>query len=178
VRRFAKTLVSVALCASAWGCRQSNSGKANAAPRIPGLPPVVRFRPPADGLVTDAQLNRYVRIHRAARGRSDDDAARAMGVDPEEAAWVRARVLEALVYLDTSQVRTAAEATYTRTIAALREASRSVKDRETLRRLEEQIAGLEREKAGLKPAAPPPGSVVANARRVAPRRADFEPPGS
>ena len=176
MRRFATTLVSVALCASAWGCRPS-SAKGVAAPTIPGLPPVVRFRPPADGIVTEAQLNRYLRIHRAARGRSDDEAARAMGVDPEEAAWVRARVLEALVYLDTSQVRTAAEATYTRTIAALREASRSAKDPQTLRRLEEQIAGLERERAGLK-TEPPPGPVAANAKRIAPRRAEFEPPGS
>ncbi len=133
---------------------------------MPGIAPVVRFKPPADGLVTEAQLNRYVRVRRAARGRSDDEAARAVGIDPEEIAWVRARVLEALVYLDTSQVRTAAEGTYTRTIAALREASKSAKDRETIRRLEEQIAGLEREKAGLKPTEPPPGPVVANARRT------------
>jgi hypothetical protein len=177
VRRIAKTAAAVVLCASAWGCRQAGPGKAAGSPGLPGAAPVVRFKPPADGVVTEAQLNRYVRVHRAARGRSDDDAARAMGVDPEETAWVRARVLEALVYLDTAQVRTAAEGTYTRTIAALRESSKSVKDRETLRRLEEQIAGLEREKAGLK-AEPPPGPVAANARRIAPRRAEFESPGS
>ena len=178
MRRFAKTAVAVALCASAWGCRQPDPGKGSASPGLPGIAPVVRFRPPADGIVTEAQLNRYLRVRRSARGRSDDEAARALGIDPEEVAWVRARVLEALVYLDTSQVRTAAEATYTRTIAALREASKSAKDRETLRRLEEQIAGLEREKAGLKPAEPPPGAVAANAKRIAPRRAEFEPPGS
>jgi hypothetical protein len=178
MRRFAKTVVALALCASAWGCQQSEPGTAGASASPQVVPPVVRFRPPGDGLLTEAQLNRYVRVRRAARGRSDDEAARAVGVDPEEVAWVRARVLEALVYLDTAQVRTAAEGTYTRTIAALRESSKSVKDRETLRRLEEQIAGLERERAGLKPAEPPPGPVAANARRIAPRRAEFEPPGS
>ncbi len=176
MRRFAKTIIAIALCACPAACRQAGPGKGTGSPGLPAIPQVVRFKPPADGVITESQLNRYVRLRRAARGRSDDEAARAVGVDPEEVAWVRARVLEALVYLDTSQVRTETEGTYTRTIASLREASKSVKDRETLRRLEEQIAGLERERAGLK-AEPPPGPVAANARRIAPRRAEFEPPG-
>ncbi len=176
MRRFAKTVVAITLCASAGACRQAGPGKGAGSPGLRGIAPVVRFKPPADGVLTESQLNRYVRVRRAARGRSDDEAARAVGVDPEEIAWVRARVLEALVYLDTSQVRTETEGTYARTIASLREASKSVKDREMLRRLDEQIAGLEHERAGLK-AEPPPGPVAANARRIAPRRAEFEPSG-
>ena len=44
-------------------------------------PAVTRFQPPADGLLTDAQLGRYARVRRAAsRGRSDGDSARAVGV--------------------------------------------------------------------------------------------------
>jgi hypothetical protein len=119
-------------------------------------------------------------VRRAARGRSEEEAARAVGADPEELAWVRSRVVEALVFLDTAQVRSASEGTYTRTIAAVKEAVKSVKDRETLRRLNEQIAQLERERASLKPPEAPPAAVAANARRVATRRADVEtarPPG-
>jgi hypothetical protein len=62
----------------------------------------------------------------------------------------------------------------------VREASKSVKDRETLRRLNEQITLLERERASLKPPEAPPAAVAANGRRVASRRADLEtarPPG-
>jgi hypothetical protein len=141
---------------------------------LPGLQPVLRFRPPADGQLTEGQLDRYIRVRRAARGRSEEETARAVGVDPEELAWVRSRVVEALVSLDTAQVRSAADGTYARTIAAVREASRSVKDGETRRRLNEQVALLERERASLKPPEAPPAAVAANARRVAPRRADLE----
>ena len=141
---------------------------------LPGIRAVIRFRPPADGLLTEGQIDRYIRVRRAARGRSEEEAARAVGVDPEELAWVRSRVVEALVSLDTAQVRSAADGTYARTIAAVREAGKSVKDRETLRRLNEQIALLERERASLKAPEAPPAAVAANARRVAARRADLE----
>ena len=141
---------------------------------LPGIRPVLRFRPPADGLLTEGQLDRYIRARRAARGRTEEEAARAVGVDPEELAWVRSRVVEALVSLETAQVRSAADGTYARTIAAAREAGKSVKDRETLRRLNEQIVLLERERASLKAPEAPPAAVAANARRVAPRRADLE----
>ena len=145
--------------------------------RVPGIPAITRFRPPADGLLTDAQLDRYTRVRRVARGRSEGEAARAAGVDPEEFAWVRSRIVEALVFLDTAQVRSGAEATYARTIASMKESARSVKDRETLRRLNEQVTLLERERANLKAPEAPPASVAANARRVAPRRADLEAAG-
>ena len=148
---------------------------------LPGIrAAVIRFHPPADGLLTDGELDRYVRVRRAARGRSEEEAARAVGFDPEEFAWVRSRIVEALVSLDTAQVRSAAEGTYARTIAAVKEATKSVKDRETLRRLNEQIGLLERERASLKQPEAVPAAVAANARRVATRRADLEtarPPG-
>lgn len=124
--------------------------------------------------MTDAQLERYVRVRRAARGRSDREAARAVGVDPDEFVWVRARVLEALVALQTSRVRSAAEGTYARTLAALRESRRSARDPQTARTLDEQIAGLERERSTLKREDPLPASVAANARKVAPRRAEID----
>lgn len=153
-------------------CRRE--AKEASKPLLPGVPRIVRFQPPADGLVTDAQLDRYVRARRAARGRTDREASQAVGVDPEEVAWVRARVVEALVYLETAQVRTAAEGTYSRTIASLKEASKGARDRETARKLDEQIGALEKERAGLKAADPAEPSVVANARRIAPRRAELQ----
>lgn len=176
MHRLPRIAVWAAICLSAGACERAAPRKGASAPGLPRLPVIVRFRPPADGLLTDAQIDRYVRVRRAARGRSDEEAARAVGVDPEEFGWVRTRIVEALVALDTSQLRTASEATYTRTIVSLREAARSVKDRETLRRMEEQIAGLERERGSLKAGDKPPTAVAANARRVASRRAEIEGP--
>jgi hypothetical protein len=175
VGRFAKAAAGTALCLLSCGrggpSSRSEPGKAAV---VPGLPAITRFRPPDNGLLTDAEVERYVRVRRAARGRSEEEAARAVGVDLEELAWVRSRVVEALVFLDTAQVRTGAEATYARTIASLKEAVRNVKDRETLRRMNEQIALLERERANLKAPEAPPAAVAANARRLAPRRSDLE----
>ena len=180
MNRLARAAAGIALCLCALACgTPAPKGEAPKAV-LPGIRAVVRFRPPADGLLTEVELDRYIRVRRAARGRSEDEAARAVGVDPEESAWVRSRVVEALVSLDTAQVRSASEGTYARTIAAVREATKSVKDRDTLRRLNEQIALLERERASLKPPEAPPAAVAANARRVATRRADLEaarPPG-
>ena len=172
--RFARAAAAAALCLLAFACGiPSPKGEA---PKVvlPRIAALKRFRPPADGLLTEGQLDRYVRARRAARGRSEQQAARAVGVDPEELVWVRSRLVEALVFLDTAQVRSAAEGTYARTIAALREATKSVKDRQTLRRMNEQITLLERERASLKPPEAPSAAIAANARRVAPRRPDLE----
>lgn len=176
VNRFAGAAAGTALCLLSLACgKPSPKGEPPKAAVLPRIAAITRFRPPADGLLTDAELDRYVRVRRATRGRSEEETARAVGVDPEELVWVRARVIEALVFLETAQVRSAAEGTYARTIAAIREATKSVKDRETLRRLNEQVALLERERASLKAPEAPPAAVAANARRLAPRRADFEP---
>ena len=161
------------LVGAGLACRRSEA-RAPGKAVLPAIPSIVRFQPPADGLVTDAQLDRYARVRRAARGRTEEEAARAVGVDPQEAAWVRARVVEAIVYLETSQVRASADGTYARTIASLREAAKSAKDRETLKKLEEQIALLEKERAGLRAPDSPAPSVAANARRIAPRRQELD----
>jgi hypothetical protein len=174
VHRFVRIAVWAAVCLSAGACGRASPRRGAAAAGLPRIPAIIRFQPPADGLLTDAQIERYVRVRRAARGRSDEEAARAVGVDAEEFGWVRTRIVEALVALDTSQLRSASEATYARTIGSLKESARSVKDRETLRRMEEQIAALERERGSLKAGDKPPAAVAANARRVASRRAEIE----
>lgn len=133
-----------------------------------------RFLPPGDRLLTEVQIDRYIRVRRAAKGRSDQEVARAVGVDPEEFAWARARVVEAMIVLDAQRVRVASDETYARTIASLKETRKSVKDPQTLRTLDEQIAALEREKASLRQLDSSPPNIVANARRVMARRAEIE----
>lgn len=136
------------------------------------LPP--HFEPPADGLLTDRHLDLYQKVRRAARDRSESDAARALGVDPDEFAWVRARIVEAFVALDASRVREASAQTYARAITSLRETLRSVRDPGTSRTVESQIAALERERAGMRRSDPLPAALAANTLKVAPRRSELE----
>ena len=134
-----------------------------------------RFQPPADGLLTDAMIDRYARIRAASKGwPAEAETARGFGVTSEELAWVQARVVEALAALDTHRLRSASEETYNRAIASLKRTRDSARDRETLRGLNDQIAALEKEKASLKSLDALPGSILANSRRVAPRRAELE----
>jgi hypothetical protein len=99
-------------------------------------------------------------------------------VDPDEVAWVRARVDEALIEADSRRVRAASDEVYARTIASLRETRKSVRDAASARSVDEQIAGLERERATLRRPSSAPPAVIENARKVAARRADLEsPPG-
>src|SRR5262249_17287022 len=133
-----------------------------------------RFQPPADGQLTDAMIDRYVRIRAAAKGRSETEAARGFGMDSDELVWVRARIIEALAALDTRKVRMASEESYSRAIAPVRRTRDGARDKETLKTLNEQIAALEKEKASLKALEALPTPIVANSRRVAARRADLE----
>ncbi len=164
--------VAAFVALSMAGC-QEKPGRAPR-PASAALKGLVRFRPPADGLITEAEIDRYIRVRRGSRGRTEVEAARAVGVDLDEYAWVRARVIEALVALDTRKVRAASEETYVKTIAALRRARQDSRDRVDQRTLEEQIAALERERASLKQIDTPPVAVALNAKRVAPRRAEIE----
>jgi hypothetical protein len=133
------------------------------------------FAPPADRLLTDRHLDLYVKVRRAAHVRSESDAARALGVDPDEFAWVRARIVEALVALDESHVREESAGTYARAIASLMETLRRVRDPQTRRTIEAQVAALERERAGLRGTSDElPPAVAANSRKVAARRAELE----
>jgi hypothetical protein len=134
-----------------------------------------RFQPPADGLLTDAMIDRYARIRAASKGgAAGAETARGFGVSSEELAWVEARIVEALAALDTRRLRNASEETYNRAIASLKRTRDSVRDREILRTLNDQIAALEKERASLKSLEAVPASILANSRRVAPRRAELE----
>lgn len=140
----------------------------------PGGLPLLPFRPPADGLLSNRQIDLFLRVRRAAKGRSDADAARAIGASPEEFAWARARILEALVALDGRRVREASQEVYARTLASMREARKRVADPKETRALDEQIATLERERASMRRAEALPPSVARNARLLAGRLAEVE----
>jgi hypothetical protein len=154
-------------------CRQAKPGPPVVAGAPVGLLPR-RFEPPRDGLLTDRHIDLYGKVRRAARDRSESDAARALGLDPDELAWIRARIVEALVALDASRVREASAQTYARAIASLRVTLRSVRDPRTSRTVESQIAALERERAGMRRSDPLPAALAANTRRVAARRSELE----
>lgn len=168
-------LVAVAPGLLLPGCRRGKSAEVAAKVKASAEAALrAHFEPPADRLLTDRHLDLYVRVRRAAHDRSEADAARALGVDPDEFAWARARIVEALVALDSARVRQAAAETYVRSIASLRQTRKSVRDPQTARTVEAQIAGLERELAGMRAPDPLPVDLAGNARKVTARRAELE----
>ncbi|MGH9399946.1 MAG: hypothetical protein ACRD00_06230 [Thermoanaerobaculia bacterium] len=173
MRPVAATAAIALACWGAAGCPKTDA-PADAPRPSSRIAPVQKFAPPSDGLLTDRQIDRYLAVRRAARGRTEADAASALGADPDEHAWVRARVLEATIVLDQRRVRAASSETYARTIAQLHETRSSVRDAGSLRSIDEQIAALERERASWKKLEPPLPAVEANARRVEKRRGEID----
>ena len=166
----ALVLVMTALPAAACRRLETRDLDAVRALRVRALP---RFRPPADGVFTAAQLDAFLRVRRAAGNRTEAQAASALGADPVEIAWVRARIVEGLLALEARQVTDAAFESYGGAIARLREARRSTRDPKTAARLDVEIAGLERERASLRKGEPPAPASLKNAARLAPRRAEL-----
>jgi len=171
--------LAVAATVALWtAC--GRSGKPVARPEalrsLPGgaLLPAPRFQPPADGVLTDEQVERFIRVRRAAKGRTDAESARALGVPSEELAWTRARIVEALVALDEQRVRTASAEVYAKALAQMRASRTSVHNAERARALDEQIAALERERASLRREESPSAALARNMQRVAGRRTELE----
>jgi hypothetical protein len=165
-------LLVLALLAAAPGCRKLETRELDPvrALRARARP---AFRPPADGLLTDAQVETFLKVRSAAGRRPASEVATEMGVDPVEFAWVRARIVEALVALDARQVGEGAYESYGAALSRLRDARRSTRDGKAAARLDAEIATLERERATLRHAdATSPAS--RNAARVASRRAELE----
>jgi hypothetical protein len=134
-----------------------------------------RFEPPADSRLTDAQIDMYLRVRRAAaEAGSDGAAATRLGDSPAEFDWVRARILEALLALDSRRAMAASLESYGRAIAALREARRGAVDAASANRVEREIAALERERQTLRRPDPLNAVVAANAARIEKRRSEIE----
>jgi hypothetical protein len=169
-----------ALWALAWAaaCGRSEGPPAGPAPAQPlrggVLAPPPRFRPPADGLLTDEQVETFIRVRRAAKGRTVAEAARALGVLPEELSWTRARIVEAMVALDEKRAREAAAEGYARAVVQLKAAQSAARNPSDARVVEEQIAALERDRASLRREQTPPPALARNIARVAGRRAELE----
>jgi hypothetical protein len=170
-RRALRLVLAAAILVA--GCRRPEGRASSPAPAsLPiaagRLLPAMRFQPPADGLLTDDQIDRFLRVRRAAKGRTDLEAARALGIPSEEISWTRARVVE------NRRVKESSADVYTRAVATLKEARQITRDPERARTLEEQIANLERMSAELRRAETRPPALAGNMRRVAPRRAEIE----
>jgi hypothetical protein len=155
--------------AAAVGC-----GGGEPANRSPLLPAIQRpYRPPADGRLTERQVQAYVAAVRttASRassspsaaspgGRSDEEpVSSGSGSGAEELVWIRQKVLEAETRLDARSAARREVEIDRKAAAALREASASSTDRSTRDSLARQIADLERraaerEKEGRKPGDP------------------------
>ncbi len=131
------------------------------------------FSPPADGLLTDAEIDTFIRVRKASGRRPPSEVAGEMEVDPAEFAWVRARIGEALMALDAQRATEAAAGSYAEALAGLRETRRTTRDVRTAARIDAEIAALERERSSLR--RPIPASPASrNAARIAPRRAELE----
>ena len=134
-----------------------------------------RFVPPADGRLTDAQIDMFLRVRKAAVTEgSDSEAATRLAVSPAEFDWVRARIVEALLALDSRQATSAVFDAYGHAIEALREARRGAVDRASAAKVEGEIAALERERATLRRPDPLAAVVAANSAKVEKRRAEIE----
>jgi len=135
-----------------------------------------RFHPPDNNKLTPAQVDLYLKLRGAGPG-GEAEAAKALGVDLAEVQWTRSRIAEALQALDARAVREAAVESYTKGIAALREARRVSRDSRTSARLDAEIAQLERERTAARRVEPLLPGVAQNAALIAPRRSQIESTG-
>lgn len=133
------------------------------------------FHPPADGRLTDAQIDTYVRVRKAmSAAGSETEAATRLGVSPAEFDWVRGRIVEALLALDSRQATTAVVDGYGRALTALREARQGSVQASSARRVEAEIAAFERERQATRRPDPLVSVVAANAAKVEKRRAEIQ----
>jgi hypothetical protein len=177
VRRSAHTVVLLACMLGSGACGEGGRQPAEA---YPGVRVRVRgpFEPPADGRLTDAQIDMYLRVRRAsAAAGTDAEAAQRVGASPAEFDWVRARILEALLALDSRRASAAVLESYGRAIATLREARRGAVDPASAARIDREIAALERERSSLRRPDPLVAVVAANAARIERRRTEIEAAG-
>jgi len=174
VPRAPSTLLLIALAAGAVACGRDEPKRLDPVRAIRSRVELA-FRPPADGRLSSAQLDAYVKVRRAIRtATSGAEAARGLGVDPAEFDWIRGRIIEALAVLDSRRVAESGLEGYGRAVAALRAARESAADSKTAARIDAEIAALERERAALRRPDPVAPAALANAARVEARRAEIE----
>ncbi len=171
--RRALVLLVAAAAAAAPACRKLEP---QALDPVRALRARVRpgFHPPSDGLLTAAQLDAFIRVRRAVGSRPESVAASALGADPDEIAWVRARIVEAILVIDARRIAETSTEEYATALARLRETRRATRDSKTAGKIDAEIAALERERAATRRDDGVSPAVAKNAALVAPRRAELE----
>lgn len=119
------------------------------------------YMPPADGRLTDAQVAKYVAFlqNRArltsgdpdlesdSRSDRDAEAARSLGVNPDEIRWIGQKVLDARIRIGEKEAERRNLETYRATIASLKKALDASTDPATRSTVFRQMTELERESA-------------------------------
>ena len=158
------------LALGAGACREAPSGgSADRGARRPALTEREAYRPPADAILTVAQIEAFLKVREAtvrsysspgaraplegeegisgatlARA-SEMRAARQLAVPPEEYLWVRERILEAEAAAITAKLNADVLALLDKTLASLRARRPSAPDDASRKLLDEQIASFEAE---------------------------------
>ena len=159
-----------ALALGAGACREAPSGgSADGGARRPALTEREAYRPPADAILTVAQIEAFLKVReatvrsysspgaraplegeegisRATLARASEmRAARQLAVPPEEYLWVRERILEAEAAAITAKLNADVLALLDKTLASLRARRPSAPDDPSRKLLDEQIASFEAE---------------------------------
>lgn len=154
------------------------------------------YRPPADALLTAAQIESFLEVRdatirsysapgaraplegeegisRATQARAAEmRAARQLGVSPEEYLWVRERILEAEAAAITTKLNADVLALLEKTLSSLRGRRATAPDEASRRLLDEQLASFEAEAVRVRreAAEKEPESVRANLKLLGPYR--------
>lgn len=187
----------VVLALGAGACRDASSGgSADRESRRPALTEREAYRPPADAILTVAQIEAFLKVReatirsysspgaraplegeegisRATLARASEmRAARQLAVPPEEYLWVRERILEAEAATSTAKLNADILALLEKTLASLRERRPSAPDEASRQLLGEQIASFEAEAARVRREAgeKEPEAVRANLKVLGPYR--------
>lgn len=186
-----------ALAVGAGACRDGSSGESRQdETRRPALSEKEGYRPPADAILTAAQVEAFLKVReatvrtfsspgepvplegeegisRATLARAAEmRAARRLTVPPEEYLWVRERILEAEAAAATAKLNADVLALLDRTLASLRDRRPSAPDEASKQLLDEQIASFEAEAVRVRREAgeKEPEAIRANQKILAPYR--------
>lgn len=187
----------IALATGLASCRDAAPGPGSPVEsRRSGASERESYRPPADGVLTPAQVQAFLRVREATArviaspgepappGGEDGisgataaravemQAARELSVPVDEYLWVRERIVEAEAAALTAKLNADVLALLERTLASLRERRPAAPDDASRQLLDEQIASFEAEAVRVKREAgfEEPASVRANLRVLGPFR--------
>ena len=128
------------------GCRREEAEKKP----VVAQTPVQRFTPPADGRLTEQQIQLFLKIRPREKQIADETgdpaadakAAREMGRDPAEYQWVKARIAEAVLARVTADWETMDEGSRQALLDGMERVRDTLQDREDRAALERRIAQL------------------------------------